>query len=40
MSSNNIKNEEKITKNELIVELLKLIGPIILIVVIYYFFFA
>ncbi len=40
MPTNNNKNEEKITKNELVVELLKLIGPIVLIVIIYYFFFA
>lgn len=33
-------HDEKITKNEMIIELLKLLGPIVLIIVIYYIFFA
>ncbi|MFZ1290843.1 MAG: hypothetical protein WAR79_12180 [Melioribacteraceae bacterium] len=40
--SNNINknNDEKISKNEMLMELLKLLGPIVLIIVIYYVFFA
>jgi len=40
--SNNINknNDEKISKNEMLMELLKLLGPILLIIVIYYVFFA
>lgn len=41
MSNNlNENKDEKITKNDVVLELLKLLGPIVLIIAIYYFFFA